>query len=125
MNHVITTWGGGEAFYQIFNALAGQRGFYEQYCEAQGNFIIGVFWVFILMAFRNALEQAIQWLFWFMVATNLLFLPKATAWIKDPLTFQAPKKVDHVPLVLAVFAGSVSSIGAAMTEKMESPLYVA
>lgn len=121
MNHVVTTWGGGEAFYYVFNALAtllSSGGFMNNILRLSG--IIGVFWVFVLVAFHNALEQAFQWLLWFMVATNLLFLPKATVWIKDPLTFQAPRKVDNVPLVLAVFAGSVSSIGAAMTEKMES-----
>ena len=121
MNHIITTYGGGEAFYYVFEgiaALMGSQGFMNNLFRLGG--LLGICWVFVLIAFRNAYEQAFLWLFWFMTATLVLFAPKATVWIKDPLTFQSPRKVDGVPFVLAAFAGISSSIGTALTEKMES-----
>src|SRR3546814_12789620 len=55
---------------------------------------------------------------WFLIATNILFLPRTTLWIKDPLTIKQ-YKIDNVPFALAVFSSSISQIGQAMTEKVE------
>ncbi|MGI4811725.1 MAG: conjugal transfer protein TraG N-terminal domain-containing protein [Janthinobacterium lividum] len=121
MNYTITTYGGGEAFYYVFQgvaALMDSQGFINNIFRLGGT--VGILWVFVMITFKNAWEQALLWLFWFMVATLVLFTPKSTVWIKDPLSFSAPSKVDNVPFALAAFAGITSQIGTALTEKMES-----
>lgn len=121
MTFLITTYGGGEAFYYVFEGLAAvlsSGGFLNNLFRLGG--FLGVSWAFVLMAFRGAYEQAFFWLFWFLTATFVLFGPKATVWIKDPLSFQAARKVDHVPWALAALAGTTSSLGTALTEKLES-----
>ena len=120
--YTITTYGGGDAFYYVFQGVAAlmdpRGGFMNNIFRLGGT--VGILWVFVMVAFRNAWEQALMWLFWFMIATLVLFAPKATVWIKDPMSFTSPKKVDNVPFALAAFAGISSQIGTAMTEKMES-----
>ena len=121
MSYMITTYGGGEAFYYVFEGLAtvlSSGGFLNNIFRLGG--FLGVSWTFVLMIFRQAYEQAFFWLFWFLTATQVLFGPKATVWIKDPLSFQAPRKVDHVPFALALLAGTTSTLGTALTEKLES-----
>ena len=121
MNYTITTYGGGEAFYYVFQGIAAlmdSQGFINNIFRLGGT--VGILWVFVMITFKNAWEQALLWLFWFMVATLVLFTPKSTVWIKDPLSFQSPSKVDNVPFALAAFAGITSQIGTALTEKMES-----
>lgn len=121
MEHVITTYGGGELFTLVFDAIAAL--FKEDrtgmvIALMRVGLIVGSVYVVMLMFIRSSLAEGAKWFFWVVVATNLLFLPKTTVWIHDPLT-KVKQKVDHVPFALGAFASLVSQIGRAVTEKVE------
>ena len=122
MNHVITTYGGGELFTLIFNAIAtlfkeGETGMLMPLMRI--GLMVGSVYVVVLMLFKNQLIEGIKWFLWVIIATHLLFLPKTTVWIHDPLT-KAHNKVDGVPVALGIFAGFVSTVGKTVTESFES-----
>lgn len=121
MNHVITTYGGGELFFLVFNGIAAlfkqEGGFMVPLIHL--SLMVGSVYVVILMLFQNHLIEGIRWLLWVIVATNLLFLPKTRIHIYDPLT-NYHRNIDHVPLALGVFASITSQIGRHITEKLES-----
>ncbi|MBY0272295.1 MAG: conjugal transfer protein TraG N-terminal domain-containing protein [Alphaproteobacteria bacterium] len=122
MEHVITTYGGGELFVQIFNGIAAlfktnHTGFVMPLIRI--GLMVGSVYMLILMLIRSSLEEGLKWLLWVVIATNLLFLPKTTIWIHDPLT-KMRAKVDHVPFALGAFASLVSQVGRGITEQMES-----
>ncbi|EKE08839.1 MAG: mating contact stabilization protein TraG [uncultured bacterium] len=122
MNHVITTYGGGELFVLIFNGIAAlfktdQTGFVMPLIRI--GLTVGSVYMLILMLMRSSLEEGLKWFLWVVIATNLLFLPKTTVWIHDPL-MKTKEKVDNVPFALGAFASLVSQMGRGITEKMES-----
>lgn len=121
MEHVITTYGGGELFVQVFNGIAAlfktdHTGFVMPLIRI--GLMVGSVYMLILMLVRSSLEEGLKWLLWVMIATNLLFLPKTTVFIHDPLT-NMRAKVDHVPFALGAFASLVSQVGRGITEQME------
>jgi len=122
MEHVITTYGGGEVFFLVFNAIAAL--FKEDNTGMMMSLIrvglmVGCVYVVILMFFQSQLIEGMKWFLWVIIATNLLFLPKTTVIIKDPLT-NIIKKVDNVPFALGAFAGFVSTVGKTITENFET-----
>lgn len=122
MNHVITTYGGGELFTLVFNAIAAlfktdHTGIVMSLIRV--GLMVGSVYVVILMLFKNQVIEGFKWLLWVIIATNLLFLPKTTVWIHDPLC-NTKNKIDHVPLALGIFASMVSQVGRAITEQFES-----
>lgn len=119
MQHVIHTYGGGEIFHYVFqgiSALLGGGGFLNNMIRMAA--IVGAFWALLLMVIKNSLDIGIRWFFWFLIITNVFFLPKTTVWIDDPLVHKK-YKIDNVPLALGLFAGTASRIGHVMTEKVE------
>jgi len=122
MEHVITTYGGGELFKLVFDGIAAlfktdATGVVEPLIRV--GLTIGSCYVVILMLYRDQLIEGLKWLLWVVVATNLLFLPKTTVFIHDPLS-NTKHKVDNVPYALGAFAGFVSHVGRTITEKFES-----
>jgi len=122
MNHVITTYGGGELFTLVFNAIAAlfkadRTGFIMPLIRL--GLMVGSAYVVLLMLFKSSLQEGAKWFLWVVVATNLLFLPKTTVYVHDPLT-KVKTKIDNMPFALGAFAGMVSQIGRAITEKVES-----
>ncbi|HUX80436.1 MAG TPA: conjugal transfer protein TraG N-terminal domain-containing protein, partial [Alphaproteobacteria bacterium] len=122
MHHVITTYGGGELFTLVFNGIAAlfkadRTGFILPLIRI--GLVVGSVYMLILMLVRSSLEEGLKWLLWVVIATNLLFLPKTTVFIHDPLT-KVKTKVDNVPFALGAFASFVSQMGRGITEKMES-----
>lgn len=122
MNHVITTYGGGEFFTFVFNGIAAlfktdDTGIIMSLIRV--GLMVGSVYVVIIMLFKNQVIEGFKWFLWVIVATNLLFLPKTTIWIHDPLC-NTKNKVDHVPLALGIFASTVSQVGRAITEQFES-----
>jgi conjugal transfer mating pair stabilization protein TraG len=71
------------------------------------------------MLFKSQVVEGFKWFLWVVIATNLLFLPKTTVWIHDPLC-NTKSKVDNVPLALGAFASTVSQVGRSITEQFES-----
>ena len=130
MAHVITTYGGGELFMLVFDAIAAlfkadRTGMVMSLIRI--GLMVGSVYVVMLMFFKSSLQEGAKWFLWVVVATNLLFLPKTTVYIDDPLT-KIRGKVDNVPFALGAFAGFVSQMGRAVTEKVESvftlPVYM-
>ncbi|MDI9635780.1 conjugal transfer protein TraG N-terminal domain-containing protein [Geitlerinema splendidum] len=122
MEHVITTYGGGELFVQVFNGIASlfktnHTGLVIPLIRI--GLMVGSVYMLILMLVRSSLEEGLKWLLWVVIATNLLFSPKTTIFIHDPLT-KMRVKVDHVPFALGAFASLVSQVGRGITEQMES-----
>lgn len=122
MTHVITTYGGGELFTLVFNGIAAlfrtdQTGLVMSLIRV--GLTVGSVYVVILMLFKNQVIEGFKWFLWVIVATNLLFLPKTTVWIHDPLC-NTKNKVDQVPFALGAFASTVSQVGRSITEQFES-----
>lgn len=120
--HVITTYGGGELFFLVFNGIAAL--FKTDHTGLVMSLIrvgltVGSVYVVVLMLFRHQLEEGLKWFLWVIVATNLIFLPKTRIHIHDPLN-NYHRDVDHVPLALGAFASLVSQVGKAITEKFET-----
>ena len=64
MNHVITTYGGGELFYLVFNGIADL--FKTDHTGLVTSLIrvgltIGSVYVMVLMLFRHQLEEGLKW----------------------------------------------------------------
>ena len=122
MNHIITTYGGGELFTLVFNGIAAlfktdKTGIVMPLIRV--GLMVGSVYMVILTLFRSNLMEGMKWFLWVIVATNLIFLPKTTIYIHDPLT-RYHAKVDHVPFALGAFASFVSQAGRAITEKIET-----
>ncbi|MBY0501694.1 MAG: conjugal transfer protein TraG N-terminal domain-containing protein [Alphaproteobacteria bacterium] len=122
MAHVITTYGGGELFTLVFDAIAAlfkadRTGMVMSLIRI--GLMVGSVYVVMLMFVKSSLQEGAKWFLWVVVATNLLFLPKTTVYIDDPLT-KIREKVDNVPFALGAFAGFISQMGRAITEKVES-----
>jgi len=122
MNHVITTYGGGELFNLVFNGIAAlfkedRTGIIMSLIRV--GLMVGSVYMVTLMLFRQQLIEGMKWFLWVVVATNLIFLPKTTIFIHDPLS-NTKSKVDNVPYALGAFAGFVSQMGKAITETFES-----
>jgi conjugal transfer mating pair stabilization protein TraG len=121
MEHVITTYGGGELFALVFSGIA------SLFNTNQGLLIplihtglmIGLVYVILLIFFQSQINEGFKWLLWVIVATNLIFLPKTTIFIDDPLA-NKKFKVDNVPFALGSFASLVSQIGLNITQQFES-----
>ena len=89
MAHVITTYGGGELFTLVFDAIAAlfkadRTGMVMSLIRI--GLMVGSVYVVMLMFFKSSLQEGAKWFLWVVVATNLLFLPKTTVYIDDPLT---------------------------------------
>ncbi|MBA3814532.1 MAG: conjugal transfer protein TraG N-terminal domain-containing protein, partial [Alphaproteobacteria bacterium] len=122
MNHVITTYGGGELFTLVFNGIAAlfktdHTGLVMSLIRV--GLMVGSVYVVVLMLVKAQVIEGFKWFLWVVVATNLLFLPKTTIWIHDPLC-NTRSKVDNVPLALGIFASTVSQVGKSITEQFES-----
>jgi len=122
VEHVITTYGGGELFTLVFNGIAAlfkedRTGMIMPLIRV--GLMVGLVYVVILMLFRSSLVEGMQWLLWVIAVTNLLFLPKTRIHIHDPLN-NYHRTVDNVPFVLGAFASFVSHVGKTVTEQFES-----
>lgn len=122
MHNVITTYGGGELFTLVFNGIAAlfktdNTGMVIVLIRV--GLMVGSVYVVILMLFQNQLIEGVRWFLWVVVATNLIFLPKTTIFIHDPLT-KTQTKVDNIPFALGTFASLVSQVGKTVTEKFEA-----
>lgn len=122
MHNVITTYGGGELFNLVFNGIAAlfktdNTGILMPMMRV--GLMVGSVYILLLMLFRSQIIEGFKWFLWVVVATNLIFLPKTTIFIDDPLA-NKKFKVDNVPFALGTFAGLVSQIGKTVTEQFES-----
>lgn len=123
MDHnIIYSYGGGSVLYYVFNGIAAILGgtsvdsTFMQILKLAST--IGGFWIIVTIATRNSVTAGISWFMWFLLATEMLFIPKVPILIKDPVT-RFERKVDNIPFGLAFISGFFSQFGQIMTEKME------
>ncbi|MBS0272289.1 MAG: conjugal transfer protein TraG N-terminal domain-containing protein [Proteobacteria bacterium] len=122
MEHVITTYGGGELFALVFNGIAAlfkedRTGMILSLIRV--GLMVGSVYIVILILFHQQLIEGLKWFLWVVIATNLIFLPKTTLFIHDPLS-NTKHKIDNVPYALGAFASFVSQVGRSITEEFES-----
>ena len=84
--NIIYTYGGGEVLYYVFNGLAAILGggakdsTLMQILKLAS--VVGGFWAIVSIIVRNNLMVGISWFMWFLIATELLFIPKVPVIIK-------------------------------------------
>ena len=122
MDNVIYTYGGGEVLYYVFNAIAvifggGAGGLFTAMLRLATS--IGGFWAIVNIILKNNVMHGINWFVWFLLATEIFFIPRTSVLIKDPIT-QFERHVDNVPLGLAVISSFFSKFGQVLTEAMEN-----
>jgi len=117
----VYTIGGGEILYDVFNAVASltRSGNYLKFISMIST--IGLFWALLMTAFGNSFKGFITWFASFFLIYNVMFLPKVTVVINDPINFGKPyQSVDNIPIALGIAASISSQAGKALTEATEA-----
>lgn len=123
MAYTITSFGGGETLVYVFNAMAtvlsfSPQGLANTLIRLAG--IIGVLWVLIVSMLKQSILPVAQWFIWFLLVLNVLLVPRATVYIRDPITYHLQlQRVDNVPMILAFLGATISEIGASLTQEIE------
>ncbi len=120
----ITTYGGGETLFHVFNAIAmlmnGQTGTLFQPLMLIGG-MIGAVWAIGKAFWESSVDGLVtKWFIPMVVLLGVCMIPSETVHIYDPiLGAHWHKHVDHVPLGLARSAMVISSIGSGLTTAIE------
>ena len=112
--------GGGEVMKDIMNAIAAltaKKGLSNPIMLL--SITLGSIGVFLKAQKDGQIGQALRWFSWVIMAAYLLFIPKVTVGIDDPVE-GVKYKVDHVPIGLALVASISSRVGYQLTQAMES-----
>lgn len=121
MEYEVYTFGGGEYLYDIFSGVAALTTGNSYMNIIKISAMFGITWALLQSAFTNNFKQSITWFVSFMLMYNVLFVPKATVLIHDPLNKgNLYEAVPNVPFALAAFASYSSTIGKEITESMEA-----
>ena len=116
--YIIYSDGGGEQLYYVFNAVAVMFGGSIFMSSLYITAMLSGVWILMLSISKNDAFMPIKYMFWFWIASIVILQPKTEILIKDPVT-KYQRKVDNVPYILGMFAGTTSGIGHAVTSKME------
>ena len=121
MQYEIITFGNGEMLKGVFDAIAiclnSHTGtLYMPLIRI--SMIIGALWAALYAIYGDYMRAINSWIIPMTVITQLLLVPQATVWIKDPVS-RYHQKVDHVPYGLAMIAGNISKIGYEITKQVE------
>ncbi|MDX8401876.1 MAG: conjugal transfer protein TraG N-terminal domain-containing protein, partial [Mariprofundaceae bacterium] len=119
VTHEVYTYGGGEALYEVFNAVAALMGGSDYLTLVRTFAVLGLFWVVIEM---GVLRKTINWHWFvmFMLMFNIFFVPKWNITIVDRLNPAATRTVANVPFGLAGPAWLTSTLGDGLTRLVES-----
>ena len=121
MEYQIITFGNGEILNGVFNAIATCLNAHSGTLYIpliRLSVIIGCLWAALYAIYGDYIKAISGWIIPMTAITQLLFVPQATVWIKDPVS-RYHQKVDHVPYGLAMISGYISKIGYAITEQVE------
>ncbi len=116
----IYTIGGGEIIYGVLNAvdllLNGGSGTLRALITIGA--VSGVFVIYYMLVLGNIEYIAKKWAIPLTVMLSFFFVPQTKIWVHDEVS-QFHKKLDHVPLGLAKFAGEISTLSKAITAGVE------
>lgn len=116
----VYTLGGGTYLWEVFNAIAALTTGKNYLSIIAITAMFGMTWAMLQASVSSTFKPNLTWIISFMLFYNVMFAPKATVIIHDPLNRAALyDRVDNVPFALAVFASFSSRIGKELTEKME------
>lgn len=117
MIYEIYSYSGGEYIIAVLNAtvrvLSG-----NSFITAIKIFLLfGMFGVFFDIAINGNFSKGIKYYVSFLLAYNILFLPKVDVLITDPIReITSDRKVDDVPFGIAIVSHTVSTLGDWMTK---------
>ena len=121
MEYEIITFGNGEILKGVFDAIAiclnSHSGTLFMPLIRTAT-IIGALWAALYAIYSDYMRAINSWIIPMTVIMQLLLVPQATVWIKDPVS-RYHQKVDHVPYGLAMIAGNISKIGYEITKQVE------
>ncbi|MDQ6974887.1 MAG: conjugal transfer protein TraG N-terminal domain-containing protein [Mariprofundaceae bacterium] len=117
-SYVVYTYGGGEALYEAFNAIAAMTGGSDYLTLIKLFCVLALFWVVIEMGVRKTVHW--HWFLMFMVMFNIFFVPKKAVTIIDRFNPSATRIVANVPFGLAAPAWLFSTMGDGITGLMET-----
>lgn len=117
-SYVVYTYGGGEALYEVFNAIAAMTGGSDYLTLIKLFCVLALFWVVIEMGVHKTVNW--QWFLMFMVMFNIFFVPKKAVTIIDRFNPTATRVVANVPFGLAAPAWLFSTMGDGITGLMET-----
>jgi len=114
----IYTYGGGEAVYEAFNAVAALMGGGDYIVLVKIFMVLALFWVAIEMGFH----QTINWQLFIMFGLmfNIFFVPKETIVVHDVYNPSATRVVANVPFGLAGPAWLANTVGHHLTQMTEA-----
>jgi len=117
--YTVYTYGGGDALYEVFNAVASLMGGGDYLTLIRMFGVLSLFWVVIEM---GVLQRTINWHWFimFMLMFNIFFVPKGNVVIVDRLNPAATRVVANVPFGLAAPAWLFSLIGDGLTTLAEA-----
>lgn len=119
MIYEIYSYSGGEYIIAVLNAtvrvLSG-----NSFITAIKIFLLfGMFGVFFDIAINGNFSKGIKYYVSFLLAYNILFLPKVDVLITDPIReITSDRKVDDVPFGIAIVSHTVSTLGDWMTKHL-------
>lgn len=118
-SYAVYTYGGGDALYEVFNAIATLMGGNDYLTLIRLFGVLALFWVIIEM---GALQRGVNWHWFvmFMLMFNICFVPKENVTIIDRLNPGATRVVANVPFGLAGPAWLFSMVGDGLTSMAES-----
>lgn len=87
---------------------------------------LGAMVLFLVMLYKAVFENRFEWktLIVPMIFYIILTVPKTTVIISDIYNVEAPKRVDNVPIGLAMPASVISGISTVLTQYIEKAFYV-
>ena len=116
----IYTIGGGEIIYGVLNAVSlllnGGSGTLRALITIGA--VSGVFVIYYMFVLGNIEYIAKKWAIPLTLMLSFFFVPQTTVWVHDEVS-QFHKKLDHVPLGLAKFAGEISTLSKVITAGVE------
>jgi conjugal transfer mating pair stabilization protein TraG len=121
MDFVITTFGGGDVFYNVFNAIAtllnGNNGIINTLIAFGA--IVGLLISFWYTVRKSSLSPLfLDWFTPFLCILTLVIAPKMSVTITDPVS-HITRTVDNVPAGIAIIGGTLSGIGKVLTQLIE------
>jgi conjugal transfer mating pair stabilization protein TraG len=119
MLNTVYSYGGGEALVVIFNAIAMlfSNGVSKSIITLMTT--VALTWAGVVSAIQGHFKPQVHWVIRYTIVIGLLITPQSSIWVRDIINMKA-KKIDNIPIGLALPAGIISGVGYAITTAFES-----